>query len=128
MSSAPETVRTLFDALSAGPSGREQVLALFADGAAYHMNAWQQPHVGYAAISAELDRQAALFADLRSELVHVGGDDRHAFVERLDHMTIGGKPVTLHFAGAFDFDDAGKIVAWRDYFDMSEVGAKTAQP
>jgi limonene-1,2-epoxide hydrolase len=122
--SCEAAVRALFDAISEGPAGHEKVLSFFAADAKYHMNAWHEPQAGHAAIRTELERQSALFADLHSELVRVLSDDTHVIVERLDHMSIGGKPVTLHFAGAFDFDADGKITAWRDYFDMSEVGAK----
>jgi limonene-1,2-epoxide hydrolase len=124
MSSAETTVRELFVALSEGPSAHDKVLGFFDESATYAMNAWHEPQVGHAAIRTELERQAGLFADLNSELVSVLASETHVFVERLDHMSIGGKPVTLHFAGAFDFGDDGKITAWRDYFDMSEVGAK----
>jgi limonene-1,2-epoxide hydrolase len=125
MTSSPEeSVRALFAALGEGPAGHDTVLTFLTPDASYHMNAWHEPKSGHDEIRAELERQSALFVDLRSELVRVLADDSHVAVERLDHMSIGGKPVTLHFAGSFDFDAAGKITAWRDYFDMSEVAAK----
>ena len=125
MTTAPEeTVRALFTALGEGPGAHDAVLAFFAPDAKYHMNAWHEPKSGHAEIRAELERQSELFADLRSEVVRVLTDASHALVERLDHMSIGGKPVTLHFAAGLDFDAEGKITAWRDYFDMSEVAAK----
>ena len=39
--------------------------------------------------------------------------------ERTDTMTIGDKTVALPVAGVFEVAD-GKIVGWRDYFDMAQ--------
>ena len=32
-----------------------------------------------------------------------------------------GAPVEVRVAGVFGVDDAGKLTAWRDYFDMNAV-------
>jgi limonene-1,2-epoxide hydrolase len=129
MSQADEQrVRHLMDLLGKGEAGHDEALQLFAEDASYFMNAWQRPHVGRAAIRAELVRQLGAFADLRSEIVTIASTDERVFVERLDAMTIGGRPVTLHFAGVFDVDASGAITSWRDYFDMSEVAAAVQPP
>ena len=36
-------------------------------------------------------------------------------------MKITGAPVEVPVAGVFGVDDAGKLTAWRDYFDMNAV-------
>ena len=37
-----------------------------------------------------------------------------------------GATVTIHVTGVFEFDDAGKISNWREYFDMKEIEAQFA--
>ena len=127
MTSATETVvRTLLTALEAGPEGHSDVLALLAEDASYCTNAWHRPHIGHAAIRTELERQAQLFVGFRSEVVQLLSDDAHVLVERLDHITIGGKPCTLHFMGSFIVGADGLITSWRDTYDMDEVRAAAA--
>ncbi len=47
--------------------------------------------------------------------------------ERVDRLTIGGKPVELPVVGVWEVDpDQGKIVLWRDYFDMGQLNAQMA--
>jgi limonene-1,2-epoxide hydrolase len=113
-------VLRLFETLASSSATDDDVLALFTDDASYKTNAWHEPHVGKNAIRAELERQSQLFEDLRSEVLLLLSDDNHVLVERLDHMTIGGKRCTLHFAGAFDVT-GGRISGWRDHYDMDEV-------
>ena len=43
------------------------------------------------------------------------------FTERIDRMKAAGADLELPVAGVFEVDDAGKITAWRDYFDLSTV-------
>ncbi len=39
--------------------------------------------------------------------------------ERLDRFEINGGWLELPVAGVFEVNDAGRIVLWRDYFDMA---------
>ena len=39
--------------------------------------------------------------------------------ERTDRFRTGDRWIDLPVAGLFELDDAGKIVLWRDYFDMA---------
>ena len=124
MGQSPEVVvRALLSALEAGPDGHDAVLALFAEDASYCTNAWHPPHVGHAAIRAELERQAQLFVGFRSEVVQLLADDACVLVERLDHITLGGRACTLHFMGSFTVGSDGLITSWRDTYDMDEVRA-----
>jgi limonene-1,2-epoxide hydrolase len=36
-------------------------------------------------------------------------------------MKIVGAPIELPVAGVFEVDEAGKLTAWRDYFDLNTV-------
>jgi limonene-1,2-epoxide hydrolase len=50
--------------------------------------------------------------------------DNLVLVERLDSMTIGRKPLTVHAAAVFEVDADGKISSWRDYYDSREITSK----
>lgn len=43
--------------------------------------------------------------------------------ERTDRFTKGGVSADIAVAGVFEVDDEGRIVLWRDYFDMGSVAA-----
>jgi limonene-1,2-epoxide hydrolase len=40
--------------------------------------------------------------------------------ERVDDITLNGKPVTLPICAVFELRD-GRIAAWREYFDLGPV-------
>ncbi|WP_051093372.1 limonene-1,2-epoxide hydrolase family protein [Sphingobium indicum] len=55
--------------------------------------------------------------------------DGSVLSERRDVMTLkNGQTVTLSVMGTLDFDVAGKISHWRDYFDLSEFNAQMGLP
>jgi limonene-1,2-epoxide hydrolase len=43
--------------------------------------------------------------------------------ERTDVFAINGKQIDLPVVGVFEIAPDGKIVAWRDYFDMTPLTA-----
>ena len=45
-------------------------------------------------------------------------------VERLDWFTVNDTHADLHVVGVFEFDDEGKIISWRDYYNSAEITAK----
>ena len=53
--------------------------------------------------------------------------DGAVLTERTDtfHMK-GGKTISIRVMGTFEFDDAGLISAWRDYFDLAEFQSQMA--
>jgi len=61
-------------------------------------------------------------ADMEVRHLLVGGTI--VMTERVDRFTFDGREVAAEIAGVFEID-GDKIVAWRDYFDMS--GRTTAQ-
>jgi limonene-1,2-epoxide hydrolase len=104
----------------------ERILDRMAPDARYHVYAWERPLTGRGEIRAELVRQAPLFSNFRTEIKAMASADNLVFVERVDSQTVGKKQklVTLHVAGVFEVDAAGKIVAWRDYLDGKELEAQ----
>lgn len=47
--------------------------------------------------------------------------------ERTDRFLVGGKWLELPVAGVFELND-GKIVLWRDYFDLETIMKQMAPP
>ena len=98
----------------------------FADGASYQINAWNDPLIGRDAIRQDFDRQRAVWSDFRYQLLNIGTVGNIVFTERVDTVRTAGRDVSIHMAGVFEFDDAGKIASWRDYFDTKEIEAQLA--
>ncbi|MCU1392919.1 MAG: putative limonene,2-epoxide hydrolase [Ilumatobacteraceae bacterium] len=47
--------------------------------------------------------------------------------ERVDRFRVGEQWLDLPVAGVFEIDEAGKIVLWRDYFDMAMFTSELAK-
>ena len=76
-----------------------------------------EPLVGHAAIRSFAepflkDAQSAVF-----EIKHTTSAGNVVMNERVDTFVIGPKTISLPVAGIFEIT-AGKISAWRDYFDL----------
>lgn len=56
------------------------------------------------------------------EVLHIGGDETVVFCERLERFEFidDGRVVELYVTGVFEFR-AGRIVAWRDYFESAHA-------
>jgi limonene-1,2-epoxide hydrolase len=115
-------VRSFVAALAGGDN--DAILSFLTPDASYAVNAWHAPVVGHAAIRAELERQATLYTGLQLEILHIASSDTTVFTERIDSMVIAGKPITTHFASAFDVDTDLAITAIRDYYDLKEIEAQ----
>lgn len=120
--SLEDTVRSFLDPNIEGDIDR--ALDYFTDTASYRVNAWNEPLVGREAIRADFDRQHSLWSDLRVQLVNVATVGNVVFTERIDTVQMAGRDVDAHIVGVFEFDDPGKIVDWREYFDMKEIEAQ----
>ena len=56
----------------------------------------------------------------RLEIRNQVASDTLVMNERIDHLTMNGRPVTLPITGVFEIE-GGRIKAWREYFDMAPV-------
>lgn len=97
----------------------DEILSYFTEDATYH-NMPLEPAVGTDAIRGVLDTLMTMTSDLEFEIVRQLVDGDVVMNERIDTMTIDGRTIELPVAGAFEVRD-GRIVAWRDYFDMSKL-------
>ncbi len=96
----------------------DEMMSYFAADAVYH-NIPMEPNVGHEAIRAFLTVFLESTSDLDFAVHHQVSAGNLVMNERTDTMTIGDKSVVLPVAGVFEVAD-GKIVAWRDYFDMTQ--------
>ncbi len=119
-----DSVRAFLDlGVSGDIAGSADCLA---DGASYQVNAWNEPLIGRDAIRQDFERQRALWSDFRYQLLTIGTVGNVVFTERIDTVHLSGRDIHVHMAGVFEFDDATKIVKWRDYFDTKEIEAQLA--
>ena len=56
------------------------------------------------------------------EILNLGASGDTVFVERVIHFETGGKRFSLPAMAIFEVTPAGKISAWRDYFDRRQAG------
>lgn len=91
---------------------------------------WYQPLVpatarieGRAAIAAALAKQYQTYYECRCEIHASAATGRFVFTERTDHVTLhaGDRKVGSRVCAVFEFDDAGLIVGWREYWDSGDV-------
>ena len=65
-----------------------------------------------------------LFASYACEVHHMLASDRLVFTERTERIArVDGQQVVLPVASAYELDDSGKIIAWRDYWDPAMANA-----
>ena len=96
-------------------------IAHLADNILYH-NIPMEPLEGVAAVAQYL-RSAGPFDSCEWELVSIAADGDMVLTERVDRMTVRGRPISLRVMGAF-LIEAGRIREWRDYFDLASYRAQ----
>lgn len=80
-----------------------------------------EPLVGRDTIRAELERQLTLYGQCDFQIINLAFNDRQVFAERRDYVTQNGVRVEVRVNAIFEFNDAGEIVNWREYWDMGSV-------
>ena len=119
---AENTVREFCKA--AGRRDIEVMLAFFADDAVYH-NIPIQPVEGKEAIAATLGQfLGPETTECEFEILAIASSGRTVLTERVDRFVTGGKEIALPVMGVFEISEAGKIQAWRDYFDLQQFSSQ----
>jgi limonene-1,2-epoxide hydrolase len=77
------------------------------------------PIVGHAGLAKTLQGFLTPAAAVEWRILDQWSFDRTVINERLDRFQIGDGWLELPIAGIFQISDDGKIVLWRDYFDMA---------
>jgi limonene-1,2-epoxide hydrolase len=93
---------------------------LLDDDAVYH-NVGMEPAVGKEASLASIKGFLDMFESMEFKMLALAVDGDTVLTERTDVLTINGVAAPVPVMGAFELRD-GRIVAWRDYFDMGLTG------
>jgi limonene-1,2-epoxide hydrolase len=98
----------------------EALMPYFAAGAVYQNMPWP-PLKGETSISAFLNAFFPMASKLRFDVSLLTAKGDLVYTERVDHFWLKKGPhIELPILGVFEFDGAGKIRAWRDYFDLKQ--------
>src|SRR5690349_7098681 len=76
---------------------------------------------GRDAIHEHFKTQLSALTDGDFEITQTAVSGNSVFAERIDRMKVAGTPLELPVAGVFEVNNAGKLTAWRDYFDLNTV-------
>jgi limonene-1,2-epoxide hydrolase len=126
MADATTIVQHFCDAWAEGDL--DTLMAFFADDAVYH-NIPVAPVTGKDAIRATIEGFTTGVESVVFETHRIAASGNVVFTERDDIFTFtDGTRVSLPVAGVFEVDDAGRITAWRDYFDMNQFMAQLPKP
>lgn len=92
---------------------------LLADDVVYH-NVGMAPAVGKEASIAMIQGFLDMAEKMTFQIHRIAANGDSVLTERTDTFTINGADSPVAVMGTFDLSD-GKIVAWRDYFDMGLI-------
>jgi len=116
--SAAETVRDFCTAIGRKDLGA--VEALMDEQVVYH-NVGMEPTVGRDASLAAVKMQFDMFEPISFRIRNLAADGDTVLTERVDEVTANGVTAPVPVMGTFEVRD-GRIVRWRDYFDMGLTG------
>jgi limonene-1,2-epoxide hydrolase len=107
-----------------GDGDLDEIVEFFTDDAVYH-NIPLAPVTGKDAIRTTIAGFTQGVEKIEFRVDHIAGDGRVVMTERVDVFSLPGKTVSLPVMGAFEVR-AGRIAAWRDYFDMNQFTSQLA--
>jgi len=98
----------------------DAMMALCAEGIVYH-NVPMDPIEGTAAMRAMVEGFLANVAACDWQVHAIAANDNTVLTERTDIFHFkDGRRAAIRVMGTFDLDANGRIMGWRDYFDMLE--------
>ena len=101
------------------------ILDFFTDDAVYH-NIPVAPVVGKDGIRATINGFAAGVDRIEFRVDNIAADGHVVMTERVDVFNLSdGRAIELPVMGTFEVA-AGKITAWRDYFDLNQFMSQLA--
>jgi limonene-1,2-epoxide hydrolase len=125
MGAAQEAViREFLDAWGDGECDpdADKILSMFAEDAQWQLWLPGGPTLkGREAIGRDIRRQLSFCHKMKCGLLSITSSDRTVMTERLDTFVANGTTVHHHLMAVYDLDAAGKITAWREYFDYGDV-------
>ena len=96
----------------------EAVYALLADDVVYQ-NMAQAPVHGKEALRRMWSKFGNI-SHISSEILNTARNGNVVLNERLDHLVIEGREIRIPMSASFTIEK-GKIVAWREYYDMASM-------
>jgi limonene-1,2-epoxide hydrolase len=111
-----DIVRDFCAAFEAGDI--DAILEFFTDDAVYH-NIPVAPVQGKDAIRATFDMFMTGVEKVEFRVRNIAASGNVVLTERVDVFVLPAKNIELPVMGTFEVRD-GKIVAWRDYFDLNQ--------
>lgn len=99
--------------------------SFFSEDAVYH-NGPMEPVKGRAAIEATFAQFMRVGGQVDVDMIHMMAEGQIVMTERVDHLTrADGTTASLPMMGLIEVHD-GLVVAWRDYFDLSQLTSQMA--
>ena len=95
----------------------DELVSYFAPNGTYY-NMPAQPVSGHENLKQFIGMFLANWEKTDWEIINILAAGDIVIAERMDRTIVGGKSVELPCCGVFEMHD-GKIVIWRDYFDMA---------
>lgn len=100
----------------------DEFASYFTEDAIWWNSPWK-PVTGRAAIRETVLRGAGQMTALPWEIRHIVAAGDVVMTERVDHFRVGDKRIGVPCMGTFELR-AGKIAAWRDYWDLKQFEAQ----
>ncbi len=126
MSGSPESVVRRFLVAWEDMPKLDRILSFFAEDAVW-VDGQRGVHRGIDAITSELEAQAAIgFSSFRAEIKSLVADGGTVMMERVDSLTIDGKPFSMEIMAAFEIGADGRIMRWRDSYDLTSITDQVA--
>lgn len=99
-----------------------EALVEAADDNIFYHNIPMEPVNGKRAFREGLEPFIAMSEKIVWETIHIAEtSDGIVLTERVDHFHLsGGTKISVRVMGTFEFNDSGKLIKWRDYFDLAE--------
>lgn len=99
-------------------------LAFFAPEVEYHYHVGTRPLIGVEWVDKFITRYWANHSQTEWVLVNWAENDSQVLTEgREDYVNADGVKVSHPYMGIIEFGADGRIVAWRDYFQMKDPAA-----
>ncbi len=115
-SSSDAIVRSFCEAWSDGDL--DKIMEFFDESAIYH-NIPMEPAEGIENIRGFIEGFFAMATSIQFEILHQVAEGDVVMNERIDTLVMGETTTELPVVGIFELAN-GKIVKWRDYFDMGQ--------
>jgi limonene-1,2-epoxide hydrolase len=101
----------------------DKIISIFAEEGEWQLWVPAGPIIkGRGALRAEIERQLGFSSFMHCGIRKMISSGQNVVTERVDHFTMHGIRVEHALMAIYELDAAGKITAWREYFDTADIG------